>query len=92
MTERGSNDLEEQIDQLQKQKELLQFKCRQAGKVILELEVIRNSLVKEMDRLSEENDNLKTLVINPTTGKVFHTGSYGSGGGGGIRTITNVCL
>ena len=30
-----------------------------------------------------ENDNLKTLVINPTTGKVFHTGSYGSGGGGG---------
>ena len=59
---RGEYDLEEQIDRLQKQKELLQFKCRQAGKVILELEVIRNSLVKEMDRLSEENDNLKPLV------------------------------
>ena len=43
---RGEYDLEEQIDRLQKQKELLQFKCRQAGKVILELEVIRNSLVK----------------------------------------------
>jgi len=62
MTERGSNDLEEQIDQLQKQKELLQFKCRQAGKAILELEVIKNSLVKEVDRLSEENDNFKTLL------------------------------
>ena len=60
--ERGSNDLEEQIDQLQKQKELLQFKCRQAGKAILELEVIKNSLVKEVDRLSEENDNFKTLL------------------------------
>jgi hypothetical protein len=60
--ERGSNDLEEQIDQLQKQKELLQFKCRQAGKAILELEVIKNSLIKEVDRLSEENDNFKTLL------------------------------
>ena len=60
--ERGPNDLEEQIDQLKKQKELLQFKCRQAGKAILELEVIRNSLVKEVDRLSEENTNFKTLL------------------------------
>ena len=60
--ERGSNDLEEQIDQLKKQKELLQFKCRQAGKAILELEVIKNSLVKEVDRLSEENTNFKTLL------------------------------
>ena len=59
---RGEYDLEEQIDRLQKQKELLQFKCRQAGKAILELEVIRNSLIKETDRLSEENDNLKTLL------------------------------
>jgi len=59
---RGELDLEEQIDQLKKQKEFLQFKCRQAGKAILELEVIRNSLIKETDRLSEENDNLKTLL------------------------------
>ena len=40
--ERGPNDLEEQIDQLQKQKELLQS--------------------KELNRVSEENDNLKTLL------------------------------
>jgi|TARA_R110002020_G_scaffold2705_3_gene12728 hypothetical protein len=60
--ERGPNDLEEQIDQLQKQKELLQFKCRQAGKTILELDVIKNSLTKELNRVSEENDNLKTLL------------------------------
>ncbi len=59
---RGELDLEEQIDQLKKQKELLQFKCRQAGKAIIELEVIKNSLIKETDRLSEENDNLKTLL------------------------------
>ena len=62
MTDKGPNDLEEQIDQLQKQKELLQFKCRQAGKTILELDVIKNSLTKELNRVSEENDNLKTLL------------------------------
>ena len=35
---RGPADLEERIDQLVKQKEFLQFKCRQAGAAILDLE------------------------------------------------------
>jgi len=75
MTKRGPNDLEEQIDilkaekvalyadvkkyreeneALQKQKIYLQKQCRKAGAAIL-------SQVKEIDRLSEENDNLKRM-------------------------------
>jgi len=35
--------------------------------------------------------SLKTLVINTSTGKVFHTGSYG-GGGGGSDIATEITL
>ena len=59
---RGPNDLEEQIDMLTKQKEFLQFKCRQAGKAILELEVMKENLSKVVDALTEENNNLKTMM------------------------------
>jgi prefoldin subunit 5 len=59
---RGPNDLEEQIDMLTKQKEFLQFKCRQAGKAILELEVMKENLSKVVDTLTEENNNLKTMM------------------------------
>ena len=52
---RGPADLEERIDQLTKQKKLLQYQCRKSGKKILDL-------MKEIDRLSEENDNLKTMM------------------------------
>jgi SMC interacting uncharacterized protein involved in chromosome segregation len=59
---RGPADLEEQIDQLKKQKEFLQGKCRQAGAAILDLELINKGLTKEIDRLAEENDNLRIMM------------------------------
>ena len=59
---RGPADLEERIDQLTKQKKLLQYQCRKSGKKILDLEITNADLIKEIDRLSEENDNLKTMI------------------------------
>ena len=59
---RGPNDLEEQIDMLTKQKELLQKKCREAGAAILDLEFKVQTLVKDLDRVSEERDNIKTMI------------------------------
>tara|TARA_R100000781_G_scaffold64588_1_gene40768 strand:+ start:489 stop:743 length:255 start_codon:yes stop_codon:yes gene_type:complete len=59
---RGPHDLEEQIDKLKKQVVFLQGKCRKAGEAILDLEVMRTDFKKEIDRLSEENDNLKVLL------------------------------
>ncbi len=61
INKRGPADLEEQIDKLKKQVEFLQGKCRQAGKAILDQEVIINGLKKEIDRLSEENTNLSII-------------------------------
>jgi chromosome segregation ATPase len=61
MTERGPHDLEERIDQLQKQKEYLQQQCRKAGKAILYLEIQRDDFKKELDRLSEEFSNYKIM-------------------------------
>ena len=46
----------------QKQKEDLQFKCMKAGRAIIELNVKYESSIKEIDRLSEENSNLKVLL------------------------------
>ena len=66
---RGPSDLEEQIDQLKKQVELLQRKCRQAGKAILDLDLNNMGLKKEIDRLSEENDNLKIILKGKQNGK-----------------------
>ena len=60
--ERGPNDLEEQIDQLQKQKVFLQNQCRKAGGAIFNQEKTIEGLKKEIDRLSEENTNLKTML------------------------------
>ena len=62
INKRGPNDLEENIDQLKKQVEFLQGKCRQAGKAILDQELTIKGLTKEIDRLSEENDNLRTMM------------------------------
>ena len=61
ISKRGPNDLEETIDQLKKQVEFLQGKCRQAGKAILDQELTIKSLTKEVDRLSEENINLSIV-------------------------------
>ena len=62
INKRGPNDLEETIHQLKKQVEFLQGKCRQAGKAILDLDLTNKGLTKEIDRLSEENDNLRTMM------------------------------
>ena len=52
---RGPNDLELQIEMLTKQKEYLQYKCRQAGDKL-------NSLTREFDKVVEENTNLKVMM------------------------------
>ena len=59
---RGPSDLEEVIEKLEKQKELLKFHCKKAGARIKQLESLEKTLVKDIDRLSEENNNLKTMV------------------------------
>ena len=69
INKRGPADLEEQIDQLKKQVSFLQGKCRQAGAAILDLELNNTGLKKEIDRLSEENDNLKTMMGGKNNGK-----------------------
>ena len=59
---RGPADLEETIHRLKQQKELLQFKCRQAGAAILDLEKQNEDLRNEIDRLAEENSNIMTIT------------------------------
>ena len=59
---RGPADLEERIEQLEKQKEILKSACKKAGTRIKELDRDRDILKKEIDRLSEENDNLRTMM------------------------------
>ena len=59
---KGPADLEERIEQLLKQKELLKSACKKAGARIEELERDREIFKKELDRLSEENDNLRTMM------------------------------
>jgi hypothetical protein len=60
--DRGPEDLTVQIDMLTKQKEYMQRKCREAGGAILDLEFKVQTLTKDIDRLSEENDNLKIML------------------------------
>ena len=66
---RGPNDLEETISKQKKQIEYMQGKCREAGTAILELEAQKVTLSKELDRLSEENDNLRTMLKSNNEGK-----------------------
>jgi len=66
---RGPNDLEETISKQKKQIEFMQGKCREAGTAILELEAQKVTLSKELDRLSEENDNLRTMLKSNNEGK-----------------------
>jgi len=60
--DRGPSDLTRQIEDLQKQKEYLQSQCRNAGRTILELNAKYEGMIREVDRLSEENSNLTTLL------------------------------
>jgi peptidoglycan hydrolase CwlO-like protein len=59
---RGPADLEERIEQLLKQKEILKSACKKAGARIEELERDREIFKKELDRLSEENENLRIMM------------------------------
>ena len=59
---RGPADLEERIDQLEKQKEILKSACKKAGARIKELERDREIFIKDIDRLFEENGNLRTMM------------------------------
>ena len=56
---KGPEDL---LDQNKKQIEYLQRQCRKAGKTILNLELQTDGLKKEIDRLSEENSNLRMML------------------------------
>ena len=57
--QKGPEDL---LEQNKKQIEYLQRQCRKAGKAILDQEVMIGGLKKEIDRLSEENDNLRRML------------------------------
>ena len=57
--DKGPNDL---LEQNKKQIEYLQRQCRKAGKAILDLEAQKVGLLKDLDRLSEENDNLRRML------------------------------
>ena len=59
---RGPADLEERIEQLEKQKEILQSACRRAGARIKELERDREFLKGDIDRLTEDKYNLETML------------------------------
>jgi peptidoglycan hydrolase CwlO-like protein len=59
---RGPADLEERIDQLQKQKEILKSACKKAGARIKELERDNEILIKDIDRLSEERNNFERML------------------------------
>ena len=54
----------EENEALQKQKIFLQNKCRKAGGAIFNQEKTNEGLKKEIDRLSEENENLRTMLGN----------------------------
>ena len=58
-TDKGPEDL---LEQNKKQIEFLQGKCRQAGKAILDQEVTIAGLKRDIDRLDEENRNLRRMI------------------------------
>ena len=59
---RGPADLEERIEQLEKQKEILKAACKKAGARIEELERDREILKQDIDRHSEYNQNLERMM------------------------------
>ena len=52
----------EEISKQKKQIELLQFQCRKAGKALVDQEIKIATLVKDLDRVSEERDNFVTIL------------------------------
>ena len=59
---RGPADLEERIEQLEKQKEILKAACKKAGARIKELERDNKIFKEDIDRLSEDKHNLETFL------------------------------
>tara|TARA_R110000765_G_scaffold8981_1_gene28399 strand:- start:879 stop:1124 length:246 start_codon:yes stop_codon:yes gene_type:complete len=59
-------DLQQEIDMLTKQKELLQFKCREAGAKILKLE----QLIKELKR----DNTLLSMDVATLTNRLREAG------------------
>ena len=59
---KGPNDLEQRIEDLEKQKEYLQGQCRKAGKTIVDQEIKIGTLIKDLDRVSEERDNFQRML------------------------------
>ena len=57
--DKGPEDL---LEQNKKQIEYLQRQCRKAGAAILNQEATINGLKKDIDRLAEENDNLRRMI------------------------------
>ena len=58
-TDKEPGDL---LEQNKKQIEYLQRQCRKAGAAILDQEVQIGGLKKDIDRLAEENDNLRRMI------------------------------
>ena len=58
-TDKGPEDL---LEQNKKQIEYLQRQCRKAGAAILDQEVTIGGLKKDIDRLDEENTNLRRMI------------------------------
>ena len=55
-------EMNELLEQNKKQIEYLQKQCRKAGAAILDQEVTIGGLKKEIDRLDEENRNLRRMI------------------------------
>ncbi len=62
MTEEMNKGPEDLLEQNKKQIEYLQKQCRKAGKAILDQQVEIGGLKKEIDRLDEENSNLRRMI------------------------------
>jgi hypothetical protein len=60
-TDKGPEDL---LEQNKKQIEYLQRQCRKAGAAILDQEVQIGGLKKDIDRLDEENTNLRRMMAS----------------------------
>ena len=56
------NTLLEENSKQKKQIELLQFQCRKAGKSLIDQEIKIASLIKDLDRVSEERDNFVRML------------------------------
>lgn len=54
----------EENEAFRKQKEYLQRQCRKAATAILDLEVDKARLIKDIDRLQEEYNNYKLMKEN----------------------------